>query len=139
MLKSYVSRIEELDRHISEFNDDKSDIFKEAKANGFDVKALRAVIAYRRKDPAQREEHESIVETYLHSLGHMRDNGTESATRARTTPPSPITPAPGLSPVQSATDAPLSGTEKLRQQLQASVAAADAGDIPAILDRRPQQ
>lgn len=123
-LRAFVERIEKLEEEVKAINDDKRDVYGEAKANGFDVKALKAVIAYRRKDAAQREEHEAIVETYLHALGHLRDAGTPIATRVRAhednSPPS-----------------------KTAQSLQASVALARAGadpfempDIPAALDRR---
>lgn len=47
------------------------------------------------------------------------------------------TPAPVLKPVQSAPPVPSSGTEKLRQQLQASIAAEGMPNIPGFLDRRP--
>lgn len=132
MLKSYVSRIEELERHISEFNSDKSDIFKEAKDNGFDVKALKAVIAYRRKDPAEREEHESLVATYLHAIEGKADAGTERATRARTNSSSVS--------IAAGTAAP---AERPAVQVQPSAAPTppvpyEFPDLPAGLDRRPQ-
>jgi uncharacterized protein (UPF0335 family) len=48
---------------------DKSDIYKEAKGNGFDVAVLRKVIALRKKDPAERQEQDALLETYLRALG----------------------------------------------------------------------
>jgi uncharacterized protein (UPF0335 family) len=123
-LRSIVERIERLEAEIASLNSDKSDIYKEAKANGFDVKALRAVIAYRRKDPNERAELDAIVETYLAELTKLPKAGTDIATRVRAHEATePATPA--------------SSTDRLRQQLQASIAMADAGEIPAFLDRRP--
>lgn len=76
-LRSLVDRIERLDEEIKGLNDDKRDLYAEAKSGGFDVKALKAVIAYRRKDPAEAEELNAVVETYLAALGA----GTPIATR----------------------------------------------------------
>jgi hypothetical protein len=45
-LKSYVERIEELDRQVAALEDEKSDIFDEARFAGIDVKALKATIRY---------------------------------------------------------------------------------------------
>lgn len=67
-LKSIVERIENLDGQIKELRSDQKDIFAEAKGNGFDVKALRKVVALRKKDPADRAEEAAILETYLHAL-----------------------------------------------------------------------
>jgi len=77
-LRSIVDRIERLEEEISGLNEDKSEIYKEAKSNGFDVKALREIIRLRRKDSAELAEYESVVDLYRQALG-MSD-----ATRART-------------------------------------------------------
>lgn len=76
-LKLFVERIERLEEECKTINDDKRDVYAEAKSSGFDVKALKAVIAYRRKDPADAEEQQTVFETYLNAL-----TGTEHATRA---------------------------------------------------------
>lgn len=68
LLHSYVERVENLESEIKELNSDKSDVYAEAKGNGFDIPALKAVIAYRRKDAAKRQEFEAIFDTYMHAL-----------------------------------------------------------------------
>lgn len=68
-LKSIIDRVENLNEQIKELSSDRSDIFKEAGGNGYDVKALRRVIAIRKMDTSMREEFENVVETYLHALG----------------------------------------------------------------------
>ena len=45
------------------------EIYAEAKAFGFDTKALRQVIKLRKIDKADREEAEMMLETYLIALG----------------------------------------------------------------------
>jgi uncharacterized protein (UPF0335 family) len=49
--------------------EDRKEIYLEAKSQGFDCKALRAVIARRRADAKKLAEHEIIVETYTNALG----------------------------------------------------------------------
>lgn len=78
-LKSIVERIERLEEEIKDLNSDKRDIYAEAKSNGFDVKVLKAVIAYRRKDSSEAHEFDAIFETYLAEL----QRGTSVATRVR--------------------------------------------------------
>lgn len=75
-LRSIVERVERLDEEIAGLNGDKKDIFAEAKANGFDVKALKAVLSIRRKEPAERSEHNAMVSLYLSTLG-MADAAEE--------------------------------------------------------------
>ena len=75
-LRSFVGRIDRLDESIKEFNDDKKDVYAEAKAAGFDVPALKAVIAKRRKDPEKLSAHEALIDLYEAALG------TPDATRA---------------------------------------------------------
>jgi uncharacterized protein (UPF0335 family) len=46
-------------------------VYAEAKANGFDVKALRTIVRLRKQDADERREQEAILETYLHALGML--------------------------------------------------------------------
>lgn len=68
-LKAIVERVERLGEEKKAISDDIKDVFAEAKANGFDVKALRALIRLRKQDPDERKEHEAILEVYMHALG----------------------------------------------------------------------
>ena len=68
-LKAFVERIERLEEEKKTISDDIRDVYAEAKANGFDTKALRVVIRMRKEDADERKEHEAILETYLHALG----------------------------------------------------------------------
>lgn len=83
-LRAYVERIERVQEDIDALNNDKSEIYQEAKANGFDPRTMRVLISERRQDPAEREEQEAMLELYRRMLnGRKRGNGTKSATRAR--------------------------------------------------------
>jgi uncharacterized protein (UPF0335 family) len=68
-LRSIVERIEHLEEEKKALADDIRDVYLEAKGNGFDVKALRAVIRLRKQDRNERAEQEAILETYLSALG----------------------------------------------------------------------
>ena len=68
-LKAFVERIERLGDEKKTISDDIRDVYAEAKANGFDVKALRTIVRLRKIDVAERQEQEAILDTYMHALG----------------------------------------------------------------------
>jgi uncharacterized protein (UPF0335 family) len=68
-LKAFVERIERLEEEKKAAADDIRDVYAEAKGNGFDVKALRAIVRLRRLDPEERREQQEVLETYMHALG----------------------------------------------------------------------
>ena len=68
-LKAVVERIERLEEEKKAIADDIRDVYAEAKGNGYDVKALRTIIRIRKQDKTERQEHEAILETYMHALG----------------------------------------------------------------------
>jgi uncharacterized protein (UPF0335 family) len=68
-LKSIIERIERLEEEKAGIAGDISDVYAEAKGNGFDVKVLRKIIALRKKDHDERTEEEAILELYLQALG----------------------------------------------------------------------
>ncbi|HWZ39874.1 MAG TPA: DUF2312 domain-containing protein [Bradyrhizobium sp.] len=68
-LKSIIERIERLEEEKKTISDDIRDVYAESKGNGFDVKALRTIIRLRKQDPNERQEEETILETYMQALG----------------------------------------------------------------------
>lgn len=68
-LKALVERIERLQEERKSISDDIADVYAEAKANGFDKKALAYVVKLRGQDINERREHEAIVESYMAALG----------------------------------------------------------------------
>ncbi len=68
-LRQTVAKIERLEEEKKEVAEQIKDVYAEAKAIGFDTKALRAVIRLRKIERAEREEQEMILETYLIALG----------------------------------------------------------------------
>ncbi len=72
-LKSLVERIERLEEEKKAIADDIRDVFAEAKGQGFDTKVMRQVIRLRKKDTAERQEEEALLDLYLHALGMLPD------------------------------------------------------------------
>jgi uncharacterized protein (UPF0335 family) len=68
-LRALVERIERLEEDKKAVADDIRGIYIEAKGDGYDVKALRALIRMRKMTPEDRAEQEAILDTYMHALG----------------------------------------------------------------------
>jgi uncharacterized protein (UPF0335 family) len=68
-LKSLVERIERLEEEKKTIAGDIKEVYAEAKGNGFDTKVLRKVVSLRRKDQAERQEEEAMIDVYLAALG----------------------------------------------------------------------
>lgn len=67
-LKSIVERIERLEEEKAAILSDIKDVLLEAKSNGFEPKIIRKVIALRKMDPAEREQLNLMIETYMAAL-----------------------------------------------------------------------
>ena len=68
-LRLLIERWERLDEEKKGISDDQKDVMLEARANGYDVKAIRAIIKLRKMEPHDRQEMEAILQTYLAALG----------------------------------------------------------------------
>ena len=68
-LKSFIERIERLEEEKAALAGDIKEVFLEAKGHGFDTKAMRKILSLRKKDHAERQEEEAILELYMQALG----------------------------------------------------------------------
>lgn len=68
-LRSLVERVERLHEERKALASDIGDIYAEAKGAGFDVKVFKALIRVRAQEPADVEEHETLLDTYRRALG----------------------------------------------------------------------
>lgn len=68
-LRLLIERIERLQEERKGFTDDIRDVFTEAKSQGYDAKAMRAILKIRKQARADRLEQEAIVELYKSALG----------------------------------------------------------------------
>jgi uncharacterized protein (UPF0335 family) len=70
-LRAIIERIERLEEEKKTLSDDVRDIYSEAKGNGYDVKAIRTIVRMRKQDANERQEAETILETYMHAMGML--------------------------------------------------------------------
>lgn len=63
-LKSLIERVERLDEDIKALNDDKKEVFAEARANGYDVSIMKRVLSARRKNATDRAEEDQLFALY---------------------------------------------------------------------------
>jgi len=68
-LKKLIENIERLEEEKKEISNQVSEIYKEAKATGFDVKIMRKLIALRKMNREELQEQEYLLETYKEALG----------------------------------------------------------------------
>ena len=76
-LKSIIARVEKLEEEKAAISADIRDVFAEAKGNGFDTRAIRTIIKMRKMDASEREEQETVLDTYLHALGMLPERAEE--------------------------------------------------------------
>lgn len=69
-LLSIVERIERQHEAKREIEEDTREIYAEAKANGYDTKAIRELVKRRAKDPSERSEFEAIVDLYEQEIAN---------------------------------------------------------------------
>jgi uncharacterized protein (UPF0335 family) len=68
-LRAFIERIERLEEEKKTIADDIKEVFAEAKGTGFDTKAMRSIIRLRKKDQAERQEEDAILDLYMAALG----------------------------------------------------------------------
>jgi len=69
-LRAFVERFERLEAEKKDIADQQKEVMAEAKGRGYDTKALRRLIALRKKDPDVVSEEEAVFELYRNALGH---------------------------------------------------------------------
>ena len=70
-LRLLIERAERLEEEKRGIADDIKDVMAEAKSRGYDVKAIRKILAIRKKKREEYQEEEAILETYLQALGML--------------------------------------------------------------------
>ena len=67
-IRAFVERIENLDGEIQELNEQKKEVFAEAKGDGFDLKILKEIVKLRKQDEEERDERESMLDLYMRAM-----------------------------------------------------------------------
>lgn len=68
-LKSYIDRVERLEEERKALGSDIKDIFAEVKSAGFAVSVVKKLIRDRKKEPAEVEEEETLLDLYRRAIG----------------------------------------------------------------------
>ncbi len=145
-LRAFFERIERLDEEVKALNDDKKEVFAEAKGNGFDTKVMKIILKERRQDVSERLEIEALVELYRAALGmaaYPREEdddedepeaGTPVATRAPARPVKQISSGSieadsDAVPYNSASEQPGGQAEADRPSVSANQSTAARKDV----------
>ena len=78
-IRSFIERVEHLDSELQELNEQKKEVFAEAKAEGFDVKILKEIIKLRKQDQDERDERDTLLDMYMRAI---ESAGPELAAKA---------------------------------------------------------
>ena len=70
-IRAYVERVERLEEEIKDLNRDKSEVYSEAKGNGFDVPTIKKIVRIRKLDHAERLEQDALLDLYMSALGML--------------------------------------------------------------------
>lgn len=68
-LRQFVERIEAINAEIKDRTDDRKEVFAEAKGRGYDAKALRKILALRKKKPDEIAHEEAVEDLYRQAMG----------------------------------------------------------------------
>jgi uncharacterized protein (UPF0335 family) len=68
-LRQFIERIETLEEEKRTLMDEIRGVYSEARASGYDVRTMRAIVRLRRMDANARAEQEALLDTYKAALG----------------------------------------------------------------------
>jgi uncharacterized protein (UPF0335 family) len=68
-LKSIIERIERLEEEKKALAEDIKEVMAEAKGNGFEPKIIRRILSLRKRDRAEIDEEQTLLELYLQAIG----------------------------------------------------------------------
>lgn len=68
-LRQFIERAEQLAAEKDDISEQEKELFAEAKGRGYDTKAMRKIIALRKRKPDDIAEEEAVLELYRQALG----------------------------------------------------------------------
>ncbi len=68
-LRQFIERYEKLEAEKKDITDQQKEVMAEAKGRGYDTRALRKIVALRRRKPDEIAEEEAVLEVYKAALG----------------------------------------------------------------------
>ena len=81
-IRAFVERVENIDGELAELNEQKKEVFAEAKGEGFDVKILKEIIKLRKQDADERDERESLLDLYMRAMDTASTASEEKVAKA---------------------------------------------------------
>ncbi|MDR2723790.1 MAG: DUF2312 domain-containing protein [Holosporaceae bacterium] len=75
-LKQYIEKVENLEVEKIEIQEHISDIYKQAKSDGFDPKIMKKIIKIKKMKVEDRETEDLLLDTYMLALGLLPPNET---------------------------------------------------------------
>ena len=68
-LRSFMERVEQLEREKKELQDDIKEVFAEAKGRGYNIPVMRIILRERKRKPDDLAEQEAVLDMYRVALG----------------------------------------------------------------------
>lgn len=68
-LRQFIERYEHLEAEKKDIADQLKEVMAEAKGRGYDTRALRKIVAMRKRKPDEIAEEEAVLEVYKAALG----------------------------------------------------------------------
>ncbi|KGJ04982.1 Uncharacterized conserved protein, UPF0335 family [Paracoccus halophilus] len=68
-LRQFIEQIEGLEAEKKDLTEQIREIYSEAKARGYDAKAMRSIVSLRKRDKDDIAEQEALIELYKNALG----------------------------------------------------------------------
>lgn len=93
-LRAFIERVERIEEEIAALNSDKSEIYKEIRGEGYDVKTVRKIVAKRKLDSFEREEQDALFDLYWNALHngssrvHVHEDDEQAAAKSAVDLPS---------------------------------------------------
>ncbi|MDR2781725.1 MAG: DUF2312 domain-containing protein [Holosporaceae bacterium] len=77
-LKQYIEKIENLENDKAEIQEQISDVYSQAKSDGFDTKIMKKVVKLKKMRTEDRENEDLMLDTYMIALGLASSIGEEN-------------------------------------------------------------
>ncbi|MCC5971587.1 MAG: DUF2312 domain-containing protein [Pararhodobacter sp.] len=68
-LRQFIERYEHLEAEKRDITDQQKEVMAEAKGRGYDTRALRKIVALRKRTPDEIAEEEAVLDVYKAALG----------------------------------------------------------------------
>lgn len=76
-LKQYIEKIENLEVEKTEIQEHISDVFSQAKSDGFDPKIMKKIIKLKKMRTEDRETEDFLLDSYMMALGLALNSDSE--------------------------------------------------------------